>query len=216
MIEIKDREWYKNNATTELKSPLSIKSDLTLQEYWINNEGYLRYSWWRDKGQREVEQIKAGKERKDHSSFMKKRTTIGPKSNTWWEEHFPDEKKKKKAHRCRQKEIAMFLAEENDKDLHLDKPDNFFKLQGYRRSSTKIYEGSKRCFLESTKNHVCLRLLCCHTKLREIIILSYFPANWEMRTGNEHSNELNEDINLEDYKYSHKAKHKGNAFMYVC
>lgn len=36
-----------------------------------------------------------------------------------------------------------------------------------------------------------------------------------MRTGNEHSNELNEDINLENYKYSHKAKHKGNAFMYV-
>ena len=42
-----------------------------------------------------MEQIKAGKERKDHSSFMKKRTTNGTKSNIRWEEHFPDERKKK-------------------------------------------------------------------------------------------------------------------------
>lgn len=69
--------------------------------------------------------------------------------------------------------------------------------------------------LESTENHVHLRLLCCHTELQEIISLSYFLANWEIRTGNEHSNESNEDINLENYKYSHKAKHECNAFIYA-
>lgn len=33
MNKIKDRELYKNNATTEVKSPVAMKKDLTLQEY---------------------------------------------------------------------------------------------------------------------------------------------------------------------------------------